>query len=840
MPGTGGGTTIFGATPNALAINGSSARSISVNESNNDPNAITALSFTIKDSIGNIITNFAGSGVPRPLVGFSLIPATGLGGGESLTPAIDSASNSGIVSTVFHAGTKSGIVRVAATLLGTSRPPAYVDVTVSGGYPDSNHISLTLPQVNYPGSLASGPLGVVSVQMGDQFNNPVRTGTPMYFTTTGGAIDPAGQTSSTGQASVTLYGGGQSPNDGGHAGYGTVKMTTYGIDSTRIVKTASFIFSGVPNITVTSTNLGTINSGNSLQVNYTVADANGNPLANGNSISVTAGGTAGASAQLSGATSVATTDSKDTNTTKHQFTITNNVAQGGAGGTFTITITVNGSNGTATKILTGTLTAPQSSTRSTVSGTVNYNGQGVPGIKVADKNSVTQLATYTDATGSYSLTYQLTSSYSPLLVFTDSTGTYNIDTVSSVTLSPGTSQTVSVTLTKATNKIRTANQVSTMSISTNHIYSKGVGVLEGNNQLENCKILLQVKDSAGVPIAATPSYKATFTTKFYPAIGAYGTPPSVNPDSEWTDENGQLPITIASGTCPGTVQLIVTVDLGNGNTFQTYITRLDIWSGFADQSHFTLAPNASEGNYPNGWVLPYWGVYQTHNYVATVADTFGYAVPSGHAVGFIATPGGDGIIGNNGISTTDQNGSAGVAWITWPPTPSDAGHYTTSDPATGGRKGYMWLQSQTMGKNGTYIKDSILILWNDGAANFNQPANITMTHGTSSGLVDTLKLYDSNLNPINASITASVNLGSNPTQGESFMVYGDISSDPTTPPLITPAGDYRLLGRGNTYFLFGITDQSTINTAGTSVIINIYITIANHAPIHVQVPVTVN
>jgi hypothetical protein len=347
-----------------------------------------------------------------------------------------------------------------------------------------------------------------------------------------------------------------------------------------------------------------------------------------------------------------------------------------------------------------------------------------------------------------------------------------------------------------------------------------------------------------VAIAATPSYKARFSLLFYPAAGATGSAPSVNPDSEWTDENGQLPITVAAGTCPGTVQLVVTVDLGGGKTFQTYITRLDVWSGFADQTHFTLAPNASEGNYPNGWVLPYWGVYQTHNYVATVADSFGYAVPSGHAVGFNATPGGDGIIGNNGISTTDANGSAGVAWISWPPTPSDNGHYATGVPQilTGGRTGagYTWLQAQTMGKNGAYIKDSVLILWNEGAAITNSPDPITLAHGASSGLIDTLKLYDSNLNPINASITANVYLGSNPPQGESFVVYGDISSDPSSVPLVTPAGDYRLQGRGNTYFLFGIADQSTVSTAGTSVIINIYITIQNHAQIHVQVPVTVN
>ena len=1186
---TAGGSTVFGAAASALSVNGNSTRSISVNESNNDPSAATALSFTIKDSLGNIITNFAGSGVARPLVGFSLIPASGLGGGESLVPAIDSASNSGTVSTVFHAGTKSGIVRVAATLLGTSRSPAYVDVTVSGGYPDSNHISLTLPKVNFPGLVTTGSQGTVSVQMADQFNNPVRTSTPIYFTTTGGAgtIDPIAQTNSVGQASVTLYSG-----DTSHAN-GNVQMTTYGVGTIKIVKATPFVFSGAPIITVPDTNigtigignaflvnykvadskgnplssgntitvtvsgvgggdallngditvttpdtkdtsalwhkftvtnnifntkgpggsitltisvsgpngsktktistgflastaangsgyassiqllsgspssstvsvkgtgttetstmtfvvkdslgnpvtstraatvtftingglnggefvspatavtdangkvtttvnagtkagviqvvasigtiqstpvpltiasgpadfnhftawitktdgstpitnlsgvsqgiaigivqvrlgdiygnpveggtalyfttnsgtitssgytgpeftategtlippgvtiyagnptppndldtitvstigqggtllvkkltplysgaplitgtpatLGTISSGNSLVVNYKVADANRNPLASGNAITVTVGGTAGSYAILSGDVSVSTTDTKDTSTTWHSFTITNNVPSNGAGGTFTITITSTGANGTATPvILTGTLTAPQSSSKATATGTVNYNGQAVRGIKVADKNSVNPLSTYTDASGSFSLTYQLTSTYSPLLVFTDSTLTYATDTVSSITLSPGTSQTVAVTLTKNVSNIRSANQVSVISVSTNHIYSKGVGLIEGNSQLENCKYVLQVKDSAGVAIASTPSYKAKFSLIFYPADGAHGSAPTVNPDSEFTDENGQLPVTIASGTCPGTVQLIVQIALANGNTFQTEITRLNIYSGFADQLHFNLAP---EETYPNGWVIPYWGLYgQSHNYDATVADTFGYAVPAGQSVIFNGMPA-VGIIGNNGITTTDANGYARVSWLTGTPTPSENGFYTATDPMTSGRKGYFWIHAQTMGKNGNYIQDSILILWNDGAAIINSPAPITMTHGLSSGLVDTLTMWDSNLNPINASITASVYLGANPLQGETFMVYGDISSDPSSPPLVTPAGDFRLQGHGNTYFVFGIADQSTVSTAGISVVINIYITIQNHVPIHLSVPVTVN
>ncbi len=502
----------------------------------------------------------------------------------------------------------------------------------------------------------------------------------------------------------------------------------------------------------------------------------------------------------------------------------------------TVSVPVNPGNVLILPMITLTKnTSPKKTT--TINGTVSYNGQLLSGMKVVDINSANPTAYYTDASGNFTVTLQLSAQYTARLVISDPTATYNSDTTASILLNPGTTQGVTIILTKNASAIRTANQVSVISMSTNHIYSKGVGLLEGNSQLENCQFVLQVKDSAGNAIAGSPSYKAKFSLLFYPADGAYGTGPSCNPDSTTTDENGQLQVTVASGTCPGGVQLVVQVLLNNGSTINfTYITRLNIYSGFADQSHFSVAPTET---YPNGWVIPYWGVYQSHVYSASVADTFGYAVPSGHAVNFISTPGGPGKIGNNGITITDVDGNASVTWIEVYPTPSYNGYYTTSDPTTSGRRGYAWLQAQTMGKNGSFIRDSVLVLWNEGSMNPNQPAAITMTNHTHSGIVDTLTLWDSNGNPINGTITATVDLGSDPVQGESFEVEGDIGSIPIT----IPRGDYRVLGQGNTKFAFGIYDNSnaSIPTAGTAVTIDITITSANYAAaIVVYVPVIVN
>ena len=73
-----------------------------------------------------------------------------------------------------------------------------------------------------------------------------------------------------------------------------------------------------------------------------------------------------------------------------------------------------------------------------------------------------------------------------------------------------------------------------------------------------------------------------------------------------------------------------------------------------------------------------------------------------------------------------------------------------------------------------------------------------MTNHTHSP-VNTLFLWDSNLNPINATITATVDLGANPPLGESFAVEGDFGSDPIT----IPEGDYSYWGE-ETLFLCSV------------------------------------
>ncbi len=81
------------------------------------------------------------------------------------------------------------------------------------------------------------------------------------------------------------------------------------------------------------------------------------------------------------------------------------------------------------------------STTSTIVGTVTYNNQALPGIKIVDVNSATQTTYTTDSTGTFTITLKLTAQYTASLVLSDPSLVYNNDTVS-VTLNPGDTKTL--------------------------------------------------------------------------------------------------------------------------------------------------------------------------------------------------------------------------------------------------------------------------------------------------------------------------------------------------------------------------------------------------------------
>ncbi|MGD1046455.1 MAG: Ig-like domain-containing protein [Bacteroidota bacterium] len=348
---------IAGPNPTTISVKGTGATETST------------LTFVVKDSLGNPLNAAHSATVTDSIIG-------GPGGGEFLSPTSVVTDANGKVTITVNAGTKAGVMQVVAKT-GTIQS-APVSITIASGLADSAHFTVWTDKLNWTG--IGVQIGTVFVQMGDKYANPVQPNTALYFTATEGIITSSAFTDATGHAFVAVYGG----NPITPSGIDTITVSTLGQRGVTITQKVTTVYSGAPIITVASTNLGTIPVGGSLQVNYTVADLSRNPLTSGNTISVIASGTAGAQAQLSGNTSVTTTDTKDTNTTKYQFTVTNNVPQGGTGGSFTVTIAVSGPNGTKTLLLTGilaspvgTITAPTQIVLSSVSNTIiAANGTG--------------------------------------------------------------------------------------------------------------------------------------------------------------------------------------------------------------------------------------------------------------------------------------------------------------------------------------------------------------------------------------------------------------------------------------------------------------------------------
>ncbi len=313
----------------------------------------STMSFVVKDSLGNPVSVTRAATIAFSIVG-------GPGGGETVSPPSAVTDANGDVAATINAGTKAGVVQVVATTTvnGKTITSSPVTVTIAGGLPNQNHLTVWTDKSNYPGLIGQGgTLGKVLVQVGDVYGNPVQP-SAMYFSATGGGISPASiTTDATGSGQVSILGGNPSPING----LDTITVATNGVGGASVSAKTVVVFSGSPVISSSefpTDTIGTIAAGSSLSVRYKVEDANKNPLASGNTISLAVSGTAASYVTLSGNTSVTTADTKDTLTTRQHIAVVNNVPQGGTGGTFRLTITVTGPNGTAAKTLTGTLSAP--------------------------------------------------------------------------------------------------------------------------------------------------------------------------------------------------------------------------------------------------------------------------------------------------------------------------------------------------------------------------------------------------------------------------------------------------------------------------------------------------
>ena len=309
-----------------------SATSIGVRESGSIETA--TLIFELLDSSGTPIND-----KNSVTVNFSF--GSTMGGGEYLYPSSVKSNSLGKATVAFTSGTIAGVSQIIAsfTINGKTIKSRPVLIAVHGGFPDINHFHVASEKLNYPYYGGVGFDINFTAYVGDKYSNPVRLGTSVYFETTSGIIGGSSQTDASGRATVTMLNQ-PAPN---HPVYGkgffVVTAKTVNENQTQIQTDALRLLSGFPFITCNPSSFILPFNG-SVNFDYSVMDINNNPIASGNTISVSV---KGADVELAGTTSVEMPDVLY-GMTNFSFTLIN-IADSAKTRPVSITITSSGVNG---------------------------------------------------------------------------------------------------------------------------------------------------------------------------------------------------------------------------------------------------------------------------------------------------------------------------------------------------------------------------------------------------------------------------------------------------------------------------------------------------------------
>lgn len=166
-----GSITFVSATPNNLALKGTGG----INKSE-----VSTVVFKVLDS----------SGAVRPNTTVDFILNTTVGG-ISLSSASGSTGTDGTVSVQVYSGIIATPVRVTATIRGTSISTQSEQLVISTGLPAQDGFSISLSTLNPEAYDYDGITVNVTARLSDHFHNPVPDGTLVYFTTSGGSIQPS-------------------------------------------------------------------------------------------------------------------------------------------------------------------------------------------------------------------------------------------------------------------------------------------------------------------------------------------------------------------------------------------------------------------------------------------------------------------------------------------------------------------------------------------------------------------------------------------------------------------------------------------------------------------------
>ena len=269
-----------------------------------DPQEIGVRGTDIEQKATMVFVVKSADGVPvgpdAPVtVQFELVAKTngGAGSGEFLTPLSDVTDENGMVRTVLNSGTLAGVTETVARI--TSVTPNIrsrsARVSINSDLPVKRNLTVAATQKNIPGLCFFNVEDEIVALVYDRFQNPVPTGTAVYFTSQYAGIEASDTTDALGRASVQLISANQLPpiwSGSGPSGFpfGFVEVYAQTADSggAQIRDSTYVLFSGCTILENVAPTTFAITDGDCETFSFNLWDLNENPLAEGTTITVTA------------------------------------------------------------------------------------------------------------------------------------------------------------------------------------------------------------------------------------------------------------------------------------------------------------------------------------------------------------------------------------------------------------------------------------------------------------------------------------------------------------------------------------------------------------------------
>jgi len=215
---------------------------------------------------------------------FTVVPVVGEVD-ATVSPSSAATNEDGAVVATVQSGILSGALELEAVSGDlVSRP---IRIAVHGGLPDPDHFSLSFERINIEGLVKDGIYNGVTARVGDEHGNPVPLQTAVWFEADYGIVQGSAFTDDHGEATVWEVTAGPHPLIPDGDGLVLITAQTVSAAGDRITTSGNVMWSGHSVAVVNSPDVGfVVENGGSIQILFSVADANGNPLTGGTQISV--------------------------------------------------------------------------------------------------------------------------------------------------------------------------------------------------------------------------------------------------------------------------------------------------------------------------------------------------------------------------------------------------------------------------------------------------------------------------------------------------------------------------------------------------------------------------